>query len=63
MNVHIKEPRMTSLLLLVRFFPYDSSIDVPLTRIHLPLIYCLTWAFHATYVAYIIYKLRSLRKR
>jgi hypothetical protein len=33
---------MTSLLLLLRFFPDDSSIDVPLERIHLPLIYCLT---------------------
>jgi hypothetical protein len=53
---------MTSLLLLIRFFPYDTSIDVPLTRTHLPLIYCLTWGFHLTYVAYIVLKLRSLRK-
>jgi hypothetical protein len=41
---------MTSLLLLIRFFPYDASIDVPLTRIHLPLVCCLTWGVHLTYV-------------
>jgi hypothetical protein len=54
---------MTSLLLLVRFFPFDPSIDVPLERIHLPLIYCLTWGFHLTYVAYIAAKWRSLKKK
>jgi hypothetical protein len=53
---------MTSLLLLIRFFPYDPSIDVPLTRIHLPLIYCLTWAFHLFYVGYIGLKWRDLVK-
>ena len=26
---------MNNLLLMVRFFPYDPSIDVPLERIHL----------------------------
>jgi hypothetical protein len=54
---------MTSLLLLVRFFPYDPSIDVPLERIHLPLIYCLTWGVHLTYLAYIAAKWKSLRKK
>ena len=53
---------MTSLLLLIRFFPYDSSIDVPLTRIHLPLIYCITWALHLVYVGYIAVKWRELAK-
>ena len=54
---------MTSFLLLIRFFPYDPSIDVPLTKTHLPLIYCLTWAFHLSYVTYIIFKLMSLKRR
>ena len=62
MIANTKEPRMTSLLLLIRFFPYDASIDVPLTRVHLPLIYCLTWGFHLIYVTYIVFKLRSPRK-
>ena len=53
---------MTSLLLLIRVFPYDPSIDVPLTRIHLPLIYCLTWGFHLIYVTYIVFQMLSLRK-
>jgi len=53
---------MTSLLMLIRFFPYDPSIDVPLTRIHLPLIYCLTWALHLVYVGYIVGKWRALRR-
>jgi hypothetical protein len=54
---------MTSLLLLVRFFPYDPSIDVPLERIHLPLIYCLTWGVHLIYVAYIAARWKSLKKK
>lgn len=54
---------MTSFLLLVRFFPYDPSIDVPLERIHLPLIYCLTWGFQVAYLAYIVLKWRSLKKK
>ena len=54
---------MISLLLLIRFFPFDPSIDVPLERIHLPLIYCLTWGFHLTYVAYIVFQWRSLKKK
>ena len=53
---------MTNLFLLIRFFPYDASIDVPLTRIHLPLIYCFTWAVHLIYVGYILLKWRELRK-
>lgn len=53
---------MTSLLLLIRFFPYDPSTDVPLTRVHLPLIYCLTWIIHLIYVGYIILKWRGLPK-
>ena len=53
---------MTNLLLLIRFFPYDASIDVPLTRIHLPMIYCLTWAFHLIYVGYIALKWREIGK-
>jgi hypothetical protein len=53
---------MTSLLMMIRIFPYDPSIDVPLTKIHLPLIYCLTWALHLVYVSYIVGKWRALRK-
>jgi hypothetical protein len=53
---------MASLLLFIRFFPYDPTFDVPLERIHLPLIYCLTWILHLTYVAYIVVKWRSLKK-
>jgi hypothetical protein len=53
---------MSSLLLLFRFFPYDPSSDVPLTKIHLPLVYCLTWGVHLIYFTYIIFKLRSLKK-
>ena len=54
---------MTNLLLLIRFFPFDPSIDVPLTRIHLPLIYFATWGVHLGYVTYVIFKLRSLKKQ
>ncbi len=54
---------MPSLLLFVRFFPYDPSFDVPLERIHLPLIYCLTWGVHVSYAVYIALKLRALKKR
>lgn len=54
---------MSSLLLFVRFFPFAPSIDVPLERIHLPLIYCLTWGFHLMYVAFIVFQWRSLKKK
>ena len=54
---------MTNLLLMARLFPYDPSIDVPLERIHLPLIYCLTRGLHLTYVVYIVFKWRSLKKK
>jgi hypothetical protein len=62
MTASTKELRMISLLLLIRFFPFDPSIDVPLTRIHLPLIYLLTWGLHLVYVSYIVGKWRALRK-
>ncbi len=53
---------MTNFLLIIRFFPYDASIDVPLTRLHLPLIYGFTWAIHLIYVGYIVMKWRGLAR-
>jgi len=53
---------MADLLLLIRFFPYDPSIDGSLGHLHLILIYCITWSAHIAYLVFIAFQWRANRK-